>query len=116
MPDSVAVRRRSWSASSASVPSGSRTATTWRASRASTDGSKRLGDQSGLDVGALFDLYGRRQLIDRPDDHPGVLVGDNAGGLRCGGFRKQRPETFAADGSARAEVDRRANPASGFVR
>jgi hypothetical protein len=45
-----------------------------------------------------------------------VLVGDNAGGLRCGGFRKQRPETFAADGSARAEVDRRANPASGFVR
>jgi hypothetical protein len=75
----------------------------------------RLGDQPCLDVGAVLELYSRRQLVDRPDDHPGVLVRDRAGGLRCGDFRKQGPETFAADRSARAEIDCRANPAFGFV-
>jgi hypothetical protein len=75
----------------------------------------RLGDQPSLDVCAALGLYRRRQFVDRSDDHPGVLLGDNADGLRRGDLRKQRPETFAADGSARAEIDRRAYPAFRFV-
>lgn len=75
----------------------------------------RLGDEPSLDVGAVLDLCRRRQLVDRADDYPGVLAGDRASGLRLGDRREQRAERFAGDGPARAEVDRRAYPAFGFV-
>jgi hypothetical protein len=75
----------------------------------------RLGDQPCLDVCAVLELYCRRQFVDRPDDHLGVLVGDSASRLCGGDPGEQGSQRFTGDGSSRAEVDRRAYPPLGFV-